>query len=419
MTSPASFIRFGSRARGANVVAGLSGVARAARISLALAAATAILASQAHAQPTPASAATAPAASDATPASSDARTLTPLVPDRLYHGVNRPIRVTLRTPTLESSERLRVVLLDARGVRIGEASRDVTTSAQPRGQSDALTLDLAALLPDLWVKPLRNAAYVQLEAVKQTDAPASDPVPAISSSPQASRRIGAPLVIEPLRSPLRAELDERVPGAPRVHFPKPAQAEVVAFTGYRVYIDERVHLLTDAGAVPIRVRLRPDCAPNTAWNFRVLAAGGFYDDVIFHRVVPVGRVAGRGFVIQGGDPTGTGEGTPGYELPFEPSTLTHDFGVVSMARDKGPNTGGAQFFICLSREETARLDGLYVSFAQIEGDNSARIVRAIAAGPLLPGDADRPEKPFRITRVWLEPAPPLNESPAPTPVPTR
>ncbi|MBL0869802.1 MAG: peptidylprolyl isomerase [Phycisphaerales bacterium] len=192
-------------------------------------------------------------------------------------------------------------------------------------------------------------------------------------------------------------------------FPKEKQPTVSCFSGYRVYVDGLVKLKTTAGELTIR--LRPEMAPNNAWNFRHLAESGFYNGTDFHRVVPVGRIAGKGFVVQGGDPTSTGEGTPGYDIRFEPSALKHDFGVVSMARDAEADTAGAQFFICLSREETARLDGLYCAFAQIVEGESVRTLRAIESGKLLPG-GDRPEKPVKIERAWVEDAPPRDKQPA-------
>ena len=358
--------------------------------------------------------------------------LVAIAPAKLYFGVNRAIVFHVGAMTVAPDERLRVVLLDATGQRVRLGSRDsveISVASPAGGGTQPREFDLAALIPELWSTPPRGVIWVQLESVARIEpaprgvgevrrepGPNDPPAPAPEPT-EAVRRIGAPVVLEPLRSPLRAELDERVPAAPRIAFPKPLQATINAFTGYRAYVDHRVILSTEAG--DIRVRLRPDAAPNTAWNFRFLSQGGFYDDAVFHRVVPVGRIAGKGFVIQGGDPTGTGEGTPGYELPFEPSALRHDFGVLSMARDTGPDTAGAQFFIALSREETARLDGLYTAFGQIEGEESSRAVRAIASAALLPGDADRPEKPVRITRVRLEPSPALMVESASQAAPTR
>ena len=90
----------------------------------------------------------------------------------------------------------------------------------------------------------------------------------------------------------------------------------------------------------IEIELLEDAAPKTVENFVTLAKKGFYDGVIFHRVVP-------GFVIQGGDPDGTGRGGPGYTFEDEPVTLGYARGTVAMA-NAGPNTNGSQFFIMLA-----------------------------------------------------------------------
>lgn len=94
-------------------------------------------------------------------------------------------------------------------------------------------------------------------------------------------------------------------------------------------------------------------------NFISLARKGFYDGVTFHRVIP-------DFVVQGGDPTGTGGGGPGYSIPDEldGGNQYHDRGVLSMAH-RGPNTGGSQFFICLSRRNTAHLDRKHTCFGKV------------------------------------------------------
>lgn len=334
-----------------------------------------------------------------------------LQPRTLYTGVERPLIVQVTLPEAQQVAEARILLTDPTGV---ELARSEPTAAG--------TVDLAKSLPQIWSRQPREVLYAQLVTLKpaplperpvgdvRTNAePAPTPAPIIT-------KIGPPLVIQPLTSPPRAELDTRQPQTPVVHFPKDRQPEVNAFSGVRVYVDKLVELTTDVG--PILIRLRPDAAPNTAWNFRHLVEGGFYNDTNFHRVVPVGRIAGRGFVIQGGDPTGTGEGTPGYDIPFEPSTLPHDFGVVSMARDPQPNTAGAQFFIALSREETARLDGLYTAFAQVLEGDSVKTVTAISSGKLLPG-GDRPETPIKIISARLIDAPPIGEGPKPATINTR
>ena len=100
-------------------------------------------------------------------------------------------------------------------------------------------------------------------------------------------------------------------------------------------------------------------APKTVENFLTLAKKGFYNGVTFHRVIP-------NFVIQGGDPTGTGAGGPGYQIDCELTgeNQYHDRGVLSMAH-AGRNTGGSQFFICHSRDNTAHLDRNHTCFGKV------------------------------------------------------
>lgn len=100
-------------------------------------------------------------------------------------------------------------------------------------------------------------------------------------------------------------------------------------------------------------------APKTVKNFIDLSKKGFYDGVTFHRVLP-------NFVIQGGDPTGTGAGGPGYKIDCEltGNNQYHDRGVLSMAH-AGRNTGGSQFFICHSRDNTAHLDRNHTVFGKV------------------------------------------------------
>lgn len=102
-------------------------------------------------------------------------------------------------------------------------------------------------------------------------------------------------------------------------------------------------------------------APNTVKNFVDLAEKGFYDGLNFHRVIP-------NFVVQGGCPDGTGAGGPGYTIDceLEGENQYHDRGVLSMAH-AGRNTGGSQFFICHSRENTAHLDRNHTVFGKVKG----------------------------------------------------
>lgn len=123
----------------------------------------------------------------------------------------------------------------------------------------------------------------------------------------------------------------------------------------------------------IVIELKPMVAPNTVANFISLANSGFYDGLIFHRVI-------EGFMIQGGDPLGNGLGGPDYSIPGEFSSngfdnsLTHEPGVISMARSQSPDSAGSQFFIM--HQQAEHLDGEYAGFGQvIEGMD---IVDAIA-----------------------------------------
>ena len=112
----------------------------------------------------------------------------------------------------------------------------------------------------------------------------------------------------------------------------------------------------------IKAELYPQTAPNTVNNFISLIQKGYYDGLIFHRVIP-------GFMIQGGCPDGTGMGGPGYSIKGEftqnrfRNDLTHDRGVLSMARTMAPDSAGSQFFIMV--EKAPHLDGQYASFGKV------------------------------------------------------
>jgi peptidyl-prolyl cis-trans isomerase B (cyclophilin B) len=180
----------------------------------------------------------------------------------------------------------------------------------------------------------------------------------------------------------------------------------IVTSGFRLEPAVDVILHTDAG--PLRVALVPDAAPATVENFLRLAREGFFDGTIFHRVVPLDR-DGRPFVVQGGDPTGTGDGGPGWNLALEPSDLPHDRGVLGMARGDDPHSAGSQFYVSLSREGTARLDGQYCTFAVLA--DGWDTLDAIAAGTIGDATTGRPAVPVRIERVEIVPAPPRGASP--------
>lgn len=113
-------------------------------------------------------------------------------------------------------------------------------------------------------------------------------------------------------------------------------------------------IITEEGE--ILIELYPDVAPNTVANFKALAGKGYYDGLIFHRVI-------EGFMAQGGDPFGTGMGGPGYSVKAEFSRLHHRRGTVAMARGEDPDSAGSQFYICF--EPKPELDGRYTIFGQV------------------------------------------------------
>ena len=146
----------------------------------------------------------------------------------------------------------------------------------------------------------------------------------------------------------------------------------------------------------IKAELYPEIAPITVENFLSLAEKGFYDGLIFHRVI-------SGFMIQGGDPTGTGMGGPGYTIKgefarngFRQNNLRHTRGVLSMARSMMSNSAGSQFFIM--HADAPHLDGDYAAFGKVtEGMDT---VDAIASTPT--GFQDRPVQEQRIKKATVE-----------------
>lgn len=339
-----------------------------------------------HAKPTQ-----APPAVPAAPSSptSPAQLATPLFirSDRLWYPPDGPIWIEVTKP--EGSPPLDLVLMARNGTVLGSTPIDA-------GRYDAIKM-----IPQ--IHPIERAAWLQLLA---------GGVP-----------VGSPLVIAPLRTPppCRTMVATRPDGTTRytrvigwgdrLLDPNDSNASALksswidgdapVTSGWRVYPDRDALLHTEAGT--IRVAFSPDAAPATVWNFLTLAEQGFYDDTVFHRIVPLDR-EGRPFVIQGGDPSTTGDGGPGWNLALEPSDLPHDFGVISMARADEPHSAGSQFFLALSREGTARLDGQYCAFGfAVDGRNA---ILTMGQSPIQDVRTGRPKQPPRIRSVELIPAPP-------------
>lgn len=145
----------------------------------------------------------------------------------------------------------------------------------------------------------------------------------------------------------------------------------------------------------MKAELYPEIAPNTVNNFISLIQKGFYDGVIFHRVI-------EGFMLQGGDPDGTGMGGPDYSIRGEfpqngfDNPLLHDPGVLSMARTMAPDSAGSQFFIM--HKKSPHLDGAYAAFGKItEGMD---VVNKIAEVPT--DYSDRPMETQRMKKVTVD-----------------
>ncbi len=146
----------------------------------------------------------------------------------------------------------------------------------------------------------------------------------------------------------------------------------------------------------IKAELYPEKAPNTVNNFISLVKSGFYDGLIFHRVI-------SGFMIQGGDPAGVGTGGPGYQIKgefsmngFKQNDIKHERGVISMARAMHPDSAGSQFFIM--HKNSSHLDGQYAAFGKvIEG---IEVVDAIASTKT--DWNDKPKTPQIMKKVTVE-----------------
>lgn len=149
------------------------------------------------------------------------------------------------------------------------------------------------------------------------------------------------------------------------------------------------------GMGDIKAELYPDIAPITVENFVKLASSGFYNGLTFHRIIP-------GFMIQGGDPEGTGMGGPGYSIKGEfssngvPNNLMHTRGVLSMARSMMPDSAGSQFFIM--HEDAPHLDGQYAAFGKVT--EGIEVVDKVAS--VKTDYNDRPLEPVVIEIMTVE-----------------
>ena len=142
------------------------------------------------------------------------------------------------------------------------------------------------------------------------------------------------------------------------------------------------------GLGEMTVELWDDVAPKHVENFLKLGRDGFYNDLIFHRIIP-------GFVAQGGCPKGDGTGGPGWNVNAEFNERPHEKGVLSMARTADPDSAGSQFFICLGREQCQHLDRQYTAFGKVI--NGLDVVDKLGA---VETDAqDRPRTPVALKGI--------------------
>lgn len=150
----------------------------------------------------------------------------------------------------------------------------------------------------------------------------------------------------------------------------------------------------------INIELYPDKAPNTVCNFVSLVKKGFYDGTIFHRIID-------GFMLQGGDPDGTGFGGPGYMIKgefanngFKQNNLKHTTGVLSMARSRAMDSAGSQFFIMVG--DAPHLDGDYAAFGKVMDEDSMAVCLKLAKVKVGGPNGDKPANPPKMKTVTVD-----------------
>jgi peptidyl-prolyl cis-trans isomerase B (cyclophilin B) len=273
-----------------------------------------------------------------------------LVPQKTYYAPSQPLNITI-----QSDKDVSLELTDFTGKVIpAQGSADVTAKA---------TVDLKTLFSET----ANPGTYILYAIAKGA---------ALSPAGPPKDFLGTPLVIEVLTN-------KEQPNSP--------QAMIT-----HVIPLQYVTMNTDSG--PLTEVFYYDSAPNTVDAFLRLCSGGYYDGLIFHRIIP-------GFVIQGGDPLGAdlvraGTGGPGYMVGAEFNDRPHLEGVLSMARASDPNSAGSQFFVCLDYAHTQQLDHQYTAYGRVVAGMDA--VKKIAAAKTDPAN-DRPEHPPAITKVDVMP----------------
>ncbi|MFG0257987.1 MAG: peptidylprolyl isomerase [Phycisphaerales bacterium JB043] len=293
-----------------------------------------------------------------------------LVPEREFYGINRSIPMSVTLPDGVASTSVEIALYAPE-----------STEPVERASAEVGGVDLSTLFPILWTRSLPTLLYAQLIADDQP--------------------VGSPVVLQPMLTPRRASAQGR-----DIRWPGAGQS---IYSGIRAF--QEVFLVFETSHGQIEFALRPDHAPNTSASITSLVEGGFYTDILIHRIEP-------SFVIQFGDPTGQGSGGPGYQSDLEPSQLSHDFGVLSMARSGNPDSNGSQLFICLTRQRTAPLDGKYVAFA--EAVSGAEVIQSLGGVDVRKDPKSGMNKPVDqlfVVSAHTVPAPPYPNRPSPLSTP--
>ena len=263
-----------------------------------------------------------------------------VVPTKMWFAPGQPVTVKVDQATT-----LVMTTFDGKPVE-AKGSADVAAGA---------TADLAAVFPQI----ASPGTYVLFADPKGKTAPADF--------------VGTPVVVEVVDNKERG-------GAPG---PMVVKLEPLQY----------VQMKTTGG--PMTMAMYYDTSPNTVDAFLRLCGQGYYDGLSFHRII-------KGFMIQGGDPTGTGGGGPGYTLGQEFNAKPHTEGVLSMARTNDPNSAGSQFFICLNYGQTQQLDGKYTTFGKVVDGLDA--VKKI--GDVQTDASDKPATPQTIDAVQVMPVTP-------------
>ena len=172
--------------------------------------------------------------------------------------------------------------------------------------------------------------------------------------------------------------------------PANRKAEVEAAQKSIDFDKNNYQVVLDTTMGKITLDMLPEIAPGHVKNLLGLTQIGYYDGLIFHRVI-------KGFMIQGGCPTGNGTGGPGYTIKAEFNATPHEPGVVSMARTNDPDSGGSQFFICL--EKVPHLDRQYTAFGRTADKASLDVVKSIGTTPT--DGSDRPKTPVKINKATV------------------